>query len=74
MDERYEEQGGMEEKEQPKYPKFIEFQCRFCDYDIGSITRSGPHLKCCCAKCGRYQKFIGKNDIGNYKQVGNETL
>lgn len=40
-------------------------QCPGCGYDMYNITQSGPHIKAVCAHCGKFYKFLSKEEVKN---------
>jgi transcription elongation factor Elf1 len=50
-------------KKEPRTPA-PEF-CKFCNAEQFVIKPNGPHRELSCASCGRYLKFVNK-DQANY--------
>lgn len=48
----------------------MKLDCWHCDEEVDIFVRmSGPHIKAICAKCGKYVKFLSKEEK---KQIEDE--
>ena len=45
----------------PRFP--LREVCKYCHYDLGRLSRSGPQIKVSCGLCGRYQYFAPLAEI-----------